>query len=168
MLVYLCFIMHRFMMYGVMIRKPGNIRKARRVERYHILKVCLMVLDNFCRTTYNTYNYSIAVAEAMVTGEGTNTGNVAPAAPVNQGKESEQVTVANDSPPGDKSATPAPTKTLSLPEHVPYILIGAGTASFACMKEITERDPNAKVCCILYVLHVDIKIITGGWGVNNP
>ena len=98
----------------------------------------------------------IAVAEGMATGEGANTGNVAPADPVNQGKESEQVTVATDAPPSNKSATSAPTETLSLPEHVPYILIGAGTASFACMKAITERDPNAKVCCVMYV---DIKSV---------
>ena len=36
------------------------------------------------------------------------------------------------------------------PEHVPYVLIGAGTASFACMKAIRERDPNAKVFILLY------------------
>ncbi|XP_065885748.1 apoptosis-inducing factor 1, mitochondrial-like [Dysidea avara] len=35
-----------------------------------------------------------------------------------------------------------------LPEHVAYVLIGAGTASFACMKAIRERDPNAKVLII--------------------
>ena len=37
-------------------------------------------------------------------------------------------------------------KQSPLPEHVAYVLIGAGTASFACMKAIRERDPNAKVC----------------------
>ena len=91
----------------------------------------------------------VAVAESMVTGEGTNTGNVAPAAPSSEVREAKPVTIANDSPPSNKSATPAPTET-SLPEHVPYILIGAGTASFACMKAITERDPNAKVCARIH------------------
>ena len=98
----------------------------------------------------------IAVAESMVTGEGTNTGNVAPAAPVSEVREPKPVTIATDSPPSNKSATPAPMET-SLPEHVPYILIGAGTASFACMKAITERDPNAKVSCMLqeFIIYVN-------------
>ena len=29
--------------------------------------------------------------------------------------------------------------------HVPYVLIGAGTASFAAAKAIRETDPQAKV-----------------------
>ena len=29
--------------------------------------------------------------------------------------------------------------------HVPYVLVGAGTASFAAAKAIREKDPKAKV-----------------------
>ena len=80
----------------------------------------------------------------MATGEGINVGsNTAPSAPVSQEKEPEQVTKATDPPP--PSETPVPTGN-ALPEHVPYVLIGAGTASFACLKAIMERDSGAKVC----------------------
>ena len=83
----------------------------------------------------------------MATGEGTNTGNTTPSAPVvSQEKEPEQVAVATDAPPSDTSTTAPVTTESTLPEHVPYVLIGAGTSSFACMKAIMERDPNAKVC----------------------
>jgi apoptosis-inducing factor 1 len=34
---------------------------------------------------------------------------------------------------------------LELPTHVPYLLIGAGTASFAAFRAIKSRDPKAKV-----------------------
>ena len=36
-------------------------------------------------------------------------------------------------------------KYLVLAGHVPYVLIGAGTASFAAAKAIREADPQAKV-----------------------
>lgn len=88
-------------------------------------------------------NFCLAEAEAMATGEGTNTGNTIPSA---QEKEPEQVAVATDAPPSDTSTTAPVTTESALPEHVPYVLIGAGTSSFACMKAIMERDPNAKVC----------------------
>ena len=84
----------------------------------------------------------------MATGEGSNVGsNTAPPTPVSQEKEPEQVTKVTDPPPVSETpaASPVPAKN-PLPEHVPYVLIGAGTASFACMKAISERDPNAKVC----------------------
>ncbi len=32
-----------------------------------------------------------------------------------------------------------------LTEHVSYVLVGAGTASFAAAKAIREKDPKAKV-----------------------
>ena len=90
----------------------------------------------------------IAEAEAMATGEGSNVGsNTAPPTPVSQEKEPEKVTIATDAPPSDKPVTSPVPAEITLPEHVPYVLIGAGTASFACMKAIRERDPNAKVCC---------------------
>merc|ERR1719319_1323650 len=35
-----------------------------------------------------------------------------------------------------------------IPEHVPYLLIGAGTASFAAYRAIKSRDPTAKILII--------------------
>lgn len=35
-----------------------------------------------------------------------------------------------------------------LSEFAPYVLIGAGTASFAAAKAIREKDPTAKVLII--------------------
>ena len=35
-----------------------------------------------------------------------------------------------------------------LSEHVPYVLIGAGTASFAAAKAILEKDPAAKILIV--------------------
>ena len=32
--------------------------------------------------------------------------------------------------------------------HVPYVLVGAGTASFAAAKAIRQKDPQAKVLII--------------------
>jgi len=53
---------------------------------------------------------------------------------------------ATEKEPEPVAIPPTPVANpLPLPEHVPYVLIGAGTASFACMKAIRERDPNAKV-----------------------
>lgn len=94
----------------------------------------------------------------MATGKGTNTGNTTPAASVGEGSDTapstsvsqekgpEQVAAPSDMP--KTSSTPAAKNPL--PEHVPYVLIGAGTASFACMKAIRERDPNAKVFMSFY------------------
>jgi programmed cell death 8 (apoptosis-inducing factor) len=43
----------------------------------------------------------------------------------------------------------APTKILEpLPESVPYLLVGAGTASFAACRAIKSRDPTAKILII--------------------
>lgn len=39
---------------------------------------------------------------------------------------------------------------LILAGHVPYVLIGAGTASFAAAKAIREADPQAKVTSFRY------------------
>lgn len=33
----------------------------------------------------------------------------------------------------------------AIPEHVPYLLIGGGTASFGAFRSIKARDPTAKV-----------------------
>ncbi len=35
--------------------------------------------------------------------------------------------------------------------HVPYVLIGAGTASFAAAKAIREKDPKAKVRMVVFM-----------------
>ncbi len=45
-----------------------------------------------------------------------------------------------------------------LTEHVPYVLVGAGTASFAAAKAIREKDPKAKVyyvfiMCSRFTIH---------------
>lgn len=38
-------------------------------------------------------------------------------------------------------------------EFAPYVLIGAGTASFAAAKAIREKDPTAKVLIIGMINH---------------
>merc|ERR1719186_1818702 len=38
--------------------------------------------------------------------------------------------------------------TSGVPEHVPYLLIGAGTASFAAYRAIKSRDPTAKILIV--------------------
>ena len=43
------------------------------------------------------------------------------------------------------AAAAAPVASLELPTHVPYLLIGAGTSSFAAFRAIKSRDPKAKV-----------------------
>ena len=43
------------------------------------------------------------------------------------------------------------TNTLVLAGHVSYVLIGAGTASFAAAKAIREADPQAKVTSFISV-----------------
>ena len=44
------------------------------------------------------------------------------------------------------------------PEHVPYVLVGAGTASFAAAKAIREKDPKAKVGKVSEHLGVCVKV----------
>ena len=36
----------------------------------------------------------------------------------------------------------------NIPDHVPYLLIGAGTASFAAYRAIKSKDPTAKILII--------------------
>ena len=44
--------------------------------------------------------------------------------------------------------------------HVPYVLVGAGTASFAAAKAIRQKDPQAKVLIIgKYINNVCIYIV---------
>ncbi|XP_033095726.1 apoptosis-inducing factor 1, mitochondrial-like [Anneissia japonica] len=59
------------------------------------------------------------------------------------------------SSPGEKSTSSAPTAETSqavtlpeIPDHAPYLLIGAGTASFAAFRAIRGSDPKAKVLVI--------------------
>lgn len=49
---------------------------------------------------------------------------------------------------GEAPFKPLDTSSLELPKHVPYVLVGAGTASFAAAKAIREKDPKAKVLII--------------------
>ena len=42
-------------------------------------------------------------------------------------------------------SAPVAAAVLELPTHVPYLLIGAGTSSFAAFRAIKSRDPKAKV-----------------------
>ena len=87
------------------------------------------------------------MAEILATGEGSNvsSGNTTPP----EEKAPEQVAEATDAAPRKTPVTSTAPVGNTLPEHVPYVLIGAGTASFACMKAIQEKDPNGKVCCEL-------------------
>ncbi len=47
-----------------------------------------------------------------------------------------------------------------LPEHVPYLLVGAGTASFAAFRAIRGHDANAKVGTNAAIEHMNRWI----WG----
>lgn len=43
----------------------------------------------------------------------------------------------------DKVKVPAESKLI--PQEVPYLLIGGGTAAFSAFRSIKSRDPKAKV-----------------------
>ncbi|XP_057677663.1 apoptosis-inducing factor 1, mitochondrial isoform X4 [Corythoichthys intestinalis] len=55
-----------------------------------------------------------------------------------------QAEVAAESAAGLVPAQPSPM----LPSHVPYLLIGGGTASFAAARSIRARDPGARVLIV--------------------
>jgi len=59
---------------------------------------------------------------------------------------------ASAAPPAEEvpptAAAAAPVASLELPTHVPYLLIGAGTSSFAAFRAIKSRDPKAKILVI--------------------
>ena len=40
---------------------------------------------------------------------------------------------------------PPPAPSIPLPEHVPYLIIGGGTAAFAAYRSIRSNDAKAKV-----------------------
>lgn len=48
----------------------------------------------------------------------------------------------------DTTASPAPVRVSGLPSEVEYLLVGAGTASFAAFRAIKARDPTAKILMI--------------------
>ena len=66
----------------------------------------------------------------------------------------EEINVAAETPVAEPEPEPAaavavPAKILEpLPESVPYLLVGAGTASFAACRAIKSRDPTAKILII--------------------
>lgn len=40
-----------------------------------------------------------------------------------------------------------PARSSDIPNNVPYLLIGGGTASFSAFRAIKSADPTAKVSC---------------------
>ncbi|KAM5145446.1 LOW QUALITY PROTEIN: apoptosis-inducing factor 1, mitochondrial-like [Mantella aurantiaca] len=54
-------------------------------------------------------------------------------------------TKADEDKQGTSAAAVAPS---ALPSHVPFLLIGGGTASFAAARSIRARDPGAKVLIV--------------------
>jgi hypothetical protein len=42
-----------------------------------------------------------------------------------------------------------PVPQVRVPSHVPFLLIGGGTAAFAAARSIRARDPGARVRCML-------------------
>ncbi|XP_046450087.1 apoptosis-inducing factor 1, mitochondrial-like isoform X2 [Daphnia pulex] len=76
---------------------------------------------------------------------------VAPAS-VPESVEAVPAPSGNESGPSDQSEVPAAAAAVAVagdfPVHVPYLLIGAGTSSFAAFRAIKSRDPKAKVLVI--------------------
>ena len=48
-------------------------------------------------------------------------------------------------PEEEKIIVSPPAPSVPLPEHVPYVIIGGGTAAFAAYRSIRSSDPKAKV-----------------------
>lgn len=46
----------------------------------------------------------------------------------------------------------SPPTSSSFPQHVPYLLIGGGTAAFSAFRSIKSRDPRAKVNYSSYLI----------------
>lgn len=44
-----------------------------------------------------------------------------------------------------KSKVKVPAESKLIPQEVPYLLIGGGTAAFSAFRSIKSRDPKAKV-----------------------
>merc|ERR1719270_2682795 len=62
----------------------------------------------------------------------------------------EEPSPKSDVPEASNVAAAASADTIpnKIPSHVPYLLIGAGTASFAAYRAIKARDPLAKILII--------------------
>lgn len=45
-----------------------------------------------------------------------------------------------------------PVAQVRVPSHVPFLLIGGGTAAFAAARSIRARDPGARVRHVLFCL----------------
>ncbi|KAM9326544.1 apoptosis-inducing factor 1, mitochondrial [Gastrophryne carolinensis] len=63
-----------------------------------------------------------------------------------QSSDSQAESTKVDADKQETSSSQAPPQTL--PSHVPFLLIGGGTASFAAARSIRARDPGAKVLII--------------------
>ncbi|KAK7097575.1 hypothetical protein V1264_004529 [Littorina saxatilis] len=66
-------------------------------------------------------------------------------------KAEEEPTKKKEAPPPSvtkEEAAPPRKKTKHVPTHAPYLLIGAGTASFGAFRSIRARDPQAKVLIV--------------------
>lgn len=51
-----------------------------------------------------------------------------------------------------RSKNKIPAESKLIPEEVPYLLIGGGTAAFSAFRSIKSRDPKAKVmACIRFI-----------------
>lgn len=78
-------------------------------------------------------------------------GDSTKAIPIVTGTVKELKQAAKAAPAKEKQAAAAPKPVIAsvkVPEHVPYLLIGAGTASFAAFRAIRARDADAKVLVI--------------------
>ena len=70
------------------------------------------------------------------------------APPVEPEPEPEPESKAEQEVSNNEAAAAVQVSTRRAPEHVPYLLIGAGTASFAAYRAIKARDPLAKILII--------------------
>ena len=57
---------------------------------------------------------------------------------------------AIESEPEEEEVVIPPAPSVPLPDHVTYLIIGAGTAAFAAYRAIRSNDPEAKVCLTLF------------------
>ncbi|XP_028322862.1 apoptosis-inducing factor 1, mitochondrial isoform X8 [Gouania willdenowi] len=62
--------------------------------------------------------------------------------------ETPPVEISEASPALVSESAESKPSSATFPSHVPYLLIGGGTASFAAARSIRARDPNAKVLIV--------------------
>ncbi|XP_018432456.1 PREDICTED: apoptosis-inducing factor 1, mitochondrial [Nanorana parkeri] len=65
-----------------------------------------------------------------------------------EGSESTSGSIAEPSEADKQGTSAADVAPLALPSHVPFLLIGGGTSSFAAARSIRARDPGAKVLIV--------------------